>query len=84
MEHARTFVQGLLSDLDHKNAESIAYRFGQEQMPLQWFVGVSDWNDERLRDELVRQVGRQLGENDGVIVFIMNLSKHGTSRSGWT
>lgn len=26
VEHAHTFVQGLLSDLDHKNAESIAYR----------------------------------------------------------
>ncbi len=69
VEHASTFVQGLLSDLDHKNAESIAYRFGQERMPLQWFVGVSDWNDEPLRDELAQQVGRQLGEEEGVIVF---------------
>lgn len=69
VEHARTYVQGLLSDLDHKNAESIAYRFGQERMPLQWFLGVSDWSHEPLRDELVRQVGGQLGEDDGVIVF---------------
>lgn len=69
VEHAHTFVQGLLSDLDHKNVESIAYRFGQERMPLQWFVGVSDWSDDPLRDLLVRQVGRQLGEDDGVIVF---------------
>ena len=36
-EHANTFVQGLLSNLDHKNVESIAYRFGQQRMPLQWF-----------------------------------------------
>lgn len=68
-EHACTFVQGLLSDLDHKNAESIAYRFGQDRMPLQWFVGQSDWEHAPLRDELVRQVGQQLGEPDGVIVF---------------
>jgi SRSO17 transposase len=68
-EHASTFVQGLLSNVDHKNVESIAYRFGQERMPLQWFVGVSDWDHEPLRDELVRQVGEQLGEEDGVIVF---------------
>ena len=27
--HARTFVSGLLSDLDHRNVESIAYHFGQ-------------------------------------------------------
>jgi len=57
-EHARTFVQGLLSDLEHKNVESIAYRFGQQRMPLQWFVGKSDWDHEPLRDELVRQVDR--------------------------
>ena len=68
-EHASTFVQGLLSDLEHKNVESIAYRFGQERMPLQWFVGRSDWDHQPLRDELVRQVGEQLGEEDGVIVF---------------
>ncbi len=68
-EHASTFVQGLLSDLEHKNVESIAYRFGQERLPLQWFVGRSDWDHQPLRDELVRQVGEQLGEEDGVIVF---------------
>ena len=68
-EHAGTFVQGLLSDLEHKNVESIAYHFGQDRMPLQWFVGKSDWDYNPLRDELVRQVGEQLGEDDGVIVF---------------
>ena len=67
--HAQTFVQGLLSDLEHKNAESIAYRFGQERMPLQWFLGMSDWDHEPLRDELVRQVGQTLGDDDGVLVF---------------
>jgi SRSO17 transposase len=69
VEHAGTFVRGLLSDLKHKNTESIAYRFGQERMPLQWFIGVSSWDDAPMRDELVRQVGKQLGEADGVIVF---------------
>lgn len=69
VEHARTFVQGLLSDLDRKNVESIAYRFGQERLPLQWFIGYSDWDQRPLRDELVRQVGRVLGEANGVIVF---------------
>lgn len=69
IEHASTFVHGLLSDLKHKNAESIAYLFGQERMPLQRFMGVSGWDDKPLRDELVRQVGRQLGEADGVIAF---------------
>jgi len=67
--HAQTFVQGLLSDLDAKNTESIAYRFGQERMPLQWFIGVSGWDDKPLRAELVRQVAQQLGTEDGVLVF---------------
>jgi SRSO17 transposase len=69
VQHAHTFVRGLLSDLDHKNIESIAYRFGQERMPLQWFIGYSQWDEQPLRDELARQVGQQLGEPDGVLVF---------------
>ena len=69
VKHSQTFVRGLLSDLEHKNVESIAYRFGQERMPLQWFIGVSGWDHEPLRDELVRQVGQALGEEDGVLVF---------------
>jgi SRSO17 transposase len=69
IEHAHTFVQGLLSDLDHKNVESIAYRFGQQRLPLQWFVGYSDWDERPMRDELVRQVGEMLGEAAGVLVF---------------
>jgi SRSO17 transposase len=69
VDHAKTFVQGLLSDLDQKNVESIAYRFGQDRMPLQWFIGMSDWDDVSLRKELVRQVGQELGEDDGVVVF---------------
>ena len=35
VEHVRTFVSGWLSDLDHRNVESIAYRFAQERLPLQ-------------------------------------------------
>ena len=67
--HAHTLVQGLLSDLEHKNVESIAYRFGQERMPLQWFMGVSDWDHGPFRDELVQQVAQTLGDEDGVLVF---------------
>lgn len=68
-QHATTFVSGLLSDLEHKNVESIAYRFGQERLPLQRFIGWADWDDAPLRGELARQVGEQLGEDDGVLVF---------------
>lgn len=67
--HVRTFVSGLLSDLKDRNVESIAYRFGQERLPLQHFIGASEWDDRRLRDELARQIGTELGEPDGVLVF---------------
>ena len=62
--HAHIFVQGLLSDLERKNVESIAYRYGQKRMPLQWFIGMSDWDHEPLRNELVRQVGQTLGASN--------------------
>ena len=52
VSHVRTMVQGLLSDIGQKNTESIALRFGQQSKSLQMFMGVSDWNDEPLRDEL--------------------------------
>ena len=87
-KHASTLVQGLLSNLKHKNTESIAYRFGQERMPLQWFVGMSNWNHEPLRDELVRQVGKRSGEQGGVLVLdptsfpTSGTSSRGPSRPG--
>ena len=68
-EHAVKFVCGLLSDLDHKNVESIAYRFGEERLPLQWFIGTSEWDDEPLRDELVREVAAEIGDPQAVLVF---------------
>lgn len=67
--HMRTYLRGLLSDLDHKNVESIAYRFGQERLPLQRFIGWAEWDDAPRRGELLRQVSEQLGAADGVIVF---------------
>ena len=37
--HAPTSVRGLLSDMERKNVASIAYRFGQDRLPLQRFMG---------------------------------------------
>jgi SRSO17 transposase len=67
--HAATYVSGLLSDLESKNVESIAYRFGQERLPLQRFIGWAEWDDAPLRDELARQIGANLGEAGAVLVF---------------
>ena len=68
-QHAHTYVYGLLSDLKRKNVESIAYRFGQDRLPLQRFIGWAAWEDAPLRQELTRQVAEQLGQADGVLVF---------------
>lgn len=67
--HAQTYLAGLLSDVQRKNVESIAYREDQGRWCLQWFVGFSKWDHRPLGEELVRQVGEELGEPDGVLVF---------------
>jgi hypothetical protein len=68
-QHAQTYICGLLSDVERKNIESIAYRFGQDRLPLQRFIGWAEWDDAPLRQELTRQVAEQLGQADGVLVF---------------
>jgi SRSO17 transposase len=68
-DHARTYLAGLVSDLKHKTAESIAYRHDQQRHGLQHFVGSSTWDHRPLLHELARQVGREIGTPDGVIVF---------------
>lgn len=67
--HAHTYVRGLLSDVERKNIESIAYRFGQDRLPLQRFIGWAEWDEAPLRQELTRQVAEQLGQAEGVLVF---------------
>jgi SRSO17 transposase len=67
--HARHYVQGLLSDLQSKDVESIAYLHDQERQGLQKFIGQAEWDHDPLLTELARQVGQRLGEADGVLVF---------------
>src|SRR6516162_2701891 len=67
--HARTYAAGLLSDLEYKNVESIAYLHDQEREPLQQFIGQSPWDHRPWLAELARQVGRELGEAGGVLVL---------------
>jgi SRSO17 transposase len=67
--NARHYVQGLLSDLDSKDAESIAYLHDRERQGLQKFIGQAAWDYQPLLTELVQQVGTELGEADAVLVF---------------
>jgi len=68
-QHARAYVAGLLSPLEYKNVESIAYLHDQPREPLQQFIGQSPWDHSPWLTELARQVGQQLGSAEGVLVF---------------
>ena len=68
-ENARIYISGLLSDLGRKNVESIAYRYDRDRRALQRFIGSVPWDHQPLLEELARQIGAELGEDDGVIVF---------------
>jgi len=68
-EHAQRYLQGLLSDLQQKNAERIAYRYDEDRLGLQNFIGISPWEHRPLLDELACQVGRELGKPNAVLVF---------------
>lgn len=81
--HGRTYVSGLLSNVERKNTESIAYRHDIDRQGLQRFIGYSEWDHGPLLDELVGQVARELGEADAVIVFDPSgFPKHGTESVG--
>jgi SRSO17 transposase len=67
--HAAEYVAGLLSRLEHKTSEGIAYLHGQERQGLQKFLGHAPWDHQPLAKVLARQVGEELGEPDAVLVF---------------
>jgi len=68
-ENARIYLCGLLSDLERKNIESIAYRYDRDRRALQQFIGLAPWDHQPLQQELARQVGAAIGADDGVMVF---------------
>src|SRR6266545_214706 len=68
-DNARGYLEGLLSGVPRKNVESIAYHHDQDRQALQKFIGQAPWNHRPLMAELARQVGAELGEADGVLVF---------------
>ena len=67
--HAHTYVYGLLSDLERKNVESIAYRFGQDRLPLQRFVGWAVWDGTPLAAGTAAPSRAGRRDADGVLVL---------------
>jgi len=68
-QHAWEYVAGLVSDVKRKNSETIAYLHDQDRQAMQKFMGHSPWDHRLLIQELAQQVGRELGEPEGVLVF---------------
>src|ERR1700689_218482 len=67
--NTRHYVSGLLSDLDSKDVESIAYLHDRERQGLQKFIGQSPWEHHPLLDVLTRQGAADPGEPHGGLVF---------------
>ena len=67
--HVVEYMTGLLSKLERKTGEAIAYLHDQERQGLQKFVGLTPWDHKPLLDTLALQVGKDLGEPDAVLVF---------------
>lgn len=81
--NATHYVEGLLSDLDSKDAESIAYLHDRERQGLQKFIGQVEWDYQPLLTELVRHVGTVLGAAAAVLVFDPSaFAKKGTESVG--
>lgn len=82
-QHLREYVAGLLSRLERKTGEAIAYLHDQERQGLQKFLGQVPWDHAPLVALLAQQVGAALGEPDGVLVFDPSaFAKKGTQSVG--
>jgi len=81
--HAAEYVTGLLSKLPRKSGEAIAYLHDHHRQGLQNFVGSVPWGHKPLLAILARQIGEDLGDPDGVIVFDPSaFAKKGTKSVG--
>jgi len=81
--NAGVVVRGLLSDLERKTCEPIAYREQRERKPIHFFVGRGKWDDEKVMAEVRRHVLEELADPNGVIVFDpTSLPKKGTHSVG--
>jgi SRSO17 transposase len=82
-QHAVEYMSGLVSGLRRKTGEGIAYLHDQERQGIQKFIGYVPWDHQPLLATLASQVGQELGEADGVIVFDPSaFAKKGTKSVG--
>jgi SRSO17 transposase len=76
-------VRGMLSDLERKTCEPMAYREGLERKPIQTFVGQGHWQDDAVTAEIRHHVVRVFGEASGALIFDGSaFPKKGTASCG--
>jgi SRSO17 transposase len=81
--HTAEYLIGLLSKLERKTGEAIAYLHDQERQGLQKFIGHVPWDHQPLLATLACQIGEDIGEPDAVIVFDPSaFAKKGTKSVG--
>ncbi len=68
-KRSKTYVQGLLGTAIRKNVEQMALGLGKKVRSLQYFVGQSPWEAKPVIAIHQRNVGRTLGEEDGVVLI---------------
>lgn len=68
-KHATTYLEGLLSPLERKTCLPIAILKEKDEKPLQYFVGLGQWDDEAVMAELRSQVREACGHPDGVLIL---------------
>ena len=74
----RIYVQGQLSDLHRKTAESIALRFGAAPRTLQRFLESIKWDEEKLRDRCQQIVAKDHANPEAIGI----VDESGTTKSG--
>ena len=72
------YVQGLLSDLQRKNVESIALEFDKPPRTLQRFLESIKWDEIGVRDDCQRLVAREHAHPEAIGC----LDESGTAKSG--
>jgi SRSO17 transposase len=71
------YLAGLLSHLEHKNAEKIAALVDVERQVLQDFIGTAPWDYGPLITVLVGHVAERLGAPEGISLSIPAASPSG-------
>ena len=81
--HTVEYMTGLLSKLERKTGEAIAYLHDQQRQGLQKFLGHVPWDHRPLLKTLAHAVGGDIGEADAVLVFDPSaFAKKGTRSVG--